>query len=164
MSLNRRHESRLRMLKQERRHPSTTDVTEVVSQRNTHFIRSGTHQIQDCLIPSLRPVALHGPQQLPGLGDACAKGTPVKPWQVPDIPHLDSEIFCERLAGLACMVDDVLRFQIEAEAGSAVVDRCRPQPFQGVRVVEYPGILGQIIFRPEIDLFLRCSLMPGSVQ
>ena len=67
------------MLKQERRHPGTTDVTEVVSQRNTHFIRSGIHQIQDCLIPSLRPVALHRLQELHGLGDACTEGTHVKP-------------------------------------------------------------------------------------
>lgn len=62
------------------------------------------------------------------------------------------------------MIDDVLRFQIEAEAGPAVIYWIRPQPFQGVRVAEYPGFLGQDRFRPEIDLFLRCSLMPGSVQ
>lgn len=39
------------------------------SRNETHFIRSGIHQIQDYLIPSLRPVALHGPQEFPGLGE-----------------------------------------------------------------------------------------------
>ena len=37
------------------------------------------------------------------------------------------------------MVDDVLRFQIEAETGLGVNNWIRPQPFQGVRVAEYPG-------------------------
>lgn len=112
---------------------SATDTFNVINLTIRH--------IHNCCIPSLRLVVLHGLLKLLSLRDAGVKLIHVHPCQISEVSHLDAEILCERLAGLASMVHDVLRLQIVAVIGPTVVYRRRPQLFEGARVAEYPEVV-----------------------